>query len=542
MKHQFSMALMAVCMGAMMFSCSNDEPQLTNPYKPGDPAINPDKPDQPEESGKLDFGELYAFPGAEGHGRNTTGGRGGAVYHVTSLEDDGSEGTLRWAIEQKGARTIVFDVAGTIHLKSEMKTKYDDLTIAGQTSPGGICLADYGFTINSSNVIIRFLRFRPGVASGKEPDGLGGMDKQNIIVDHCSVSWSVDECLSVYGMQNSTVQWCLAYQALRHATHVKGNHGYGGNWGGHNASYHHNLIAHCESRVPRLGPRYTTLAIGEYVDIRNNVYYNWNGEGCYGGEAQNTNIVNNYYKPGPATDSKRANRIAKIGIYAQSYVAPDENGNPTKNKDYAPYLDKWGTFYITGNKVVGDDNTTNDNWTYGVYNQQKNGDAVDNMWIEETMVAIKKDAPVVSSAGVTTHSADDAYSKVLAYGGACNYRDAVDKLVLGDVENKKASCTASGNSSGYINSPEDVLEALPELNGDPYPKLEKDANIDVTDTDGDGIPDTWEKSHGLDPESKDDGNATTIDVHGKYTNLEMYMNSLVKDIMDACREGGIVVE
>ena len=198
---------------------------------------------------------------------------------MTSLEDDGSQGTLRWALKQNGPKTIVFDVAGTIRLKSELRTGKDNLTLAGQTSPGGICLADYGFSINSNNVIIRFLRFRPGEDSGKEPDGLGGSDKKDIMIDHCSVSWSVDECLSVYGMENSTVQWCIASEALRKATHVKGAHGYGGNWGGHKASYHHNLIAHCESRVPRLGPRPSTLALGECVDIRNNVFYNWAGNG-----------------------------------------------------------------------------------------------------------------------------------------------------------------------------------------------------------------------------------------------------------------------
>ena len=157
-----------------------------------------DIPEKQETGGRED--RVISFPGAEGHGRYTTGGRGGKVYHVTSLEDDGSQGTLRWALKQNGPKTIVFDVAGTIHLKSELRTGKDHLTIAGQTSPGGICLADYGFSINSNNVIIRFLRFRPGEASGKEPDGLGGCDKKDIMVDHCSVSWSVDECLSVYGM------------------------------------------------------------------------------------------------------------------------------------------------------------------------------------------------------------------------------------------------------------------------------------------------------------------------------------------------------
>ena len=283
---------------------------------------------------KLDYGQLLAFPGAEGHGRSTTGGRGGSVYHVTTLEDNPTnpqKGSFRWALTQKGARTIVFDVAGTIKLKAQLKTTNDNLTIAGQTSPGGICIADYDFVINSNNVIIRFMRFRPGNVN-LDSDGLGGMDKKNIIVDHCSISWCTDECLSVYGMENSTVQWCLAAQALRDTPSKDKPHGFGGNWGGHYASYHHNMIAHCESRVPRLGPRPTTLALTECGDIRNNVFYNWAGEGCYGGEDQHVNLVNNYYKPGPATDkasSKVQYRIAKIGIYTQEYVE--------KNPSFAPY-------------------------------------------------------------------------------------------------------------------------------------------------------------------------------------------------------------
>ena len=308
-----------------------------------------DIPEKQETGGRED--RVISFPGAEGHGRYTTGGRGGKVYHVTSLEDDGSQGTLRWALKQNGPKTIVFDVAGTIHLKSELRTGKDHLTIAGQTSPGGICLADYGFSINSNNVIIRFLRFRPGEASGKEPDGLGGCDKKDIMVDHCSVSWSVDECLSVYGMENSTVQWCIGSEALRKATHVKGAHGYGGNWGGHKASYHHNLIAHCESRVPRLGPRPSTLALGECVDIRNNVFYNWAGNGCYGGEDQHVNIVNNYYKPGPATpkDTPVGHRILK----------PEAGRSKLDHKVY-------GRVYADGNIMEGYPAITEDNWAGGI--------------------------------------------------------------------------------------------------------------------------------------------------------------------------------
>lgn len=470
--------------------------------------------------------KIIAFPGAEGYGRYTTGGRGGKVYHVTSLEDDGTQGTLRWALNQKGPRTIVFDVAGTIHLTSELKTGDDNLTIAGQTSPGGICLADYGFTIKSNNVIIRFLRFRPGEASGKEPDGLGGSDRKDIIVDHCSISWSVDECLSVYGMENSTVQWCIASEALRKATHVKGAHGYGGNWGGKNASYHHNLIAHCESRVPRLGPRPTTLALTECVDIRNNVFYNWAGNGCYGGEDQHVNIVNNYYKPGPAT--KQASklvqyRIAKIGIYPLAYVYVD--GEAKKNLAFRPYLQKWGTFYIDGNKVEGNSKVSADNWTDGVYAQQKNDGNVDYMWTEEIKKDIRLKEPLEYGI-VTTHTADKAYEQVLEYVGCCNYRDKVDQRIISDTRNGNATFTGEGNKPGFINSPMDTGQS-------PWPELKMAGVSAPIDSDGDGIPDEWEIKNGLDPDNIEDGNVKTIDPNGLYTNLEMYLNSLVHTIIEA---------
>lgn len=488
----------------------------------------------------MDPVEFAAFPGAEGHGKNTVGGRGGKVYHVTSLEDDGTEGTLRWALGQNGPKTIVFDVAGTIHLKSDLKTQKDYLTIAGQTSPGGICIADYQFWINSNDVIVRFLRFRPGDAGGAEPDGLGGMDKKNIIIDHCSVSWSVDECLSVYGMENSTVQWCLAGLALHNSTHGKGSHGYGGNWGGNKASYHHNMIAHCKSRVPRLGPRHTTQE-NEYVDIRNNVFYNWSGEGCYGGENQHVNIVNNFYKPGPATNSSGTSnrtryRIAKIGVRTTSYCQ-DKDGSWNAWK---PSLHKWGTFHIEGNKVDGNAEVTADNWTKGVYEQQDNNDKVDYLWTDDVKAAIKAAAPVLDANGVTTHAADGAYAQVLRYAGACNYRDAIDNLIVKDVQDGSASCSAASNSAGlgYINTPKDVLSALPELNGNPYPGLKADTSIDTTDTDGDGMPDDFEREFGLNPDDAADGNTRTLDPDMNYTNLEMYLHYLVRDIVNRQTEGG----
>ena len=272
-----------------------------------------------------------SFPGAEGYGRYTTGGRGGKVYHVTTLEDNDQPGSFRYAVNQSGPRTIVFDVSGTIFLKSDLPLRNGNVTIAGQTAPGdGICIADRPFSINANNVIIRFMRFRVGnrfVNAGGDDgaDGLGALDRSDIIVDHCSVSWSIDECLSFSGTKNTTVQWCIVSQSLKNAGHSKGAHGYGGNWGGSGSSYHHNLIAHHDSRTPRLGPRPTTQ-LDERMDMRNNVIYNFGGNGCYGGEGMNVNMVNNYYKPGAATKSgKYQTRIAGLGARTLSYCFDEKN-------------------------------------------------------------------------------------------------------------------------------------------------------------------------------------------------------------------------
>ncbi|MDP4276778.1 MAG: hypothetical protein Q8914_04000 [Bacteroidota bacterium] len=471
-----------------------------------------------------------AFPGAEGFGRYTTGGRGGAVYHITSTKDDGSEGTLRWALNEGGKRTIVFDVSGTIHLTSALPVKSGNVTIAGQTAPGdGICVADYPFTINASNVIIRFVRFRLGnrYVAYHEGDGLGGMDQQNIIVDHCSVSWSIDECCSVYGMKNLTVQWCIVSQSLRNAGHVKGAHGYGGNWGGSGASYHHNLVCHHDSRTPRLGPRPSTQT-DERMDMRNNVIYNWAGNGCYGGEGMHVNLVNNYYKPGPGTKQKSASiqyRIAGIGIRTTTYCQ--------NNPSFAPMLHVWGKFYVDGNYVNEHSDVTADNWTKGIYEQISNS-TTDNLFTQETKDTMKLSVPI-DYIYTTTHSAQKAYENVLKYAGASCSRDWVDTLMVYDTRYGKASHTGAGSGDvyGIIDSQDDnkpagadsTWNAWPTLNSQPAP----------ADKDQDGMPDVWETANGLNPADASDRNK--LDTAG-FTMLEVYMNSLVSNIMDAENEGG----
>lgn len=519
-----------------------------------------------------------AFPGAEGYGRITTGGRGGEVYHVTTLEDNNSPGSFRYACTRKGKRTIVFDVSGTIYLTSELKLQNGDVTIAGQTAPGdGICIADYPFTIAASNVIIRFVRFRLGnrQVANHEGDGLGGMDRERIIVDHCSVSWSIDECLSVYGSTDITVQWCIASHSLQNSGHSKGSHGYGGNWGGRRASYHHNLVANHTSRTPRLGPRPGTQE-EEQMDFRNNVIYNYGSNGCYGGEGMNVNMVNNYYKPGKTSNNKKS-RITGLGIRTLNYCfdkaktvknyndalgtkyntatvrringAADDGYNQltiggkmytidmaTSTIDHEgtkievvwngwyPMLHKWGTLYVDGNFNPLHPGVSADNWTTGIYSQIDAG-SNDNMWNDQIKQDIKLDTPI-EYLYTTTHTAEDAFDRVLAYAGTSHKRDAYDVIVTNDAREGAASFTATGiiDSQDQVKY-QDGTTGWPVLNSAEAP----------ADTDRDGMPDAWESANGLNPNDAKDGKALAAN---GFTNLENYMNSLVEHIITAQNEGG----
>lgn len=541
---------------------------------------------------ETDDTQLPAFPGAEGFGMYTTGGRGGDVYHVTNLDDKG-EGSFRWACEQKGARTIVFDVSGTIMLQSELKLRNGDVTIAGQTAPGdGICVSNFPFVISAPNVIIRYMRFRLGNEalktnkSAHEGDGLGGMDGRDIIIDHCSVSWSIDECLSVYGSRNFTVQWSISSHSLVNAGHSKGSHGYGGNWGGSGASYHHNLVANHGSRTPRFGPRPGTQK-DERMDFRNNVIYNWGGNGCYGGEGMNVNVVNNYYKPGPATPSgTKGYRISGLGIRTVDYCLDkstiadqyyfatgttissstisgsrdrttgqnmitikgkktpidmenntteiDVNGTPKTIKiswnSWKAMLHVWATLFIEGNVNPNYPDMTADNWKYGIYDQvDKSGN--DYTFNDDVYAGMQLKQPIAFPS-TTTHTAEVAYERVLDYVGASLHRDEYDAMVIKDAREGTSSINKKNSKTGLIDSQDDIVYAdghtgWPELVSEP-------ARVD---TDGDGMPDDYETANGLDPMNPEDGKAVAAN---GYTNLENYLNSLVAHITEAQNAGGNV--
>ena len=459
--------------------------------KSNNPTPDEETPEQVQE-------EAFAFPGAEGFGKNATGGRGGKVIYVTNLNDSG-EGSLRAAIEATGARYILFKVSGTITLKSNLKIQNGNVTIAGQTAPGdGICIRDYPVTVDADNIIIRYVRFRMGDTAKQEADALGGRFHKNIMIDHCSMSWSTDECVSFYANENTSVQWCFITESLRNSVHGKGAHGYGGIWGGKKASFHHNLLAHHDSRNPRLGEEAgKAFALTDLVDLRNNVIYNWGGNSCYGGEAMNVNIVNCYYKPGPVTT--KTSRIISI----------DKN----KNSGTEVY-DIWGKFYIDGNYIEGSTAATNDNWTYGVFNQFHGSYGTVS---EGDKTAMKLNTPHNINNNVTTHTALIAYEKVLDYGGASLKRDAVDLRIVSEVKNKSYTYEGSnGSTKGIIDTQADV-GGWPVLNSTEAPM----------DTSGDGMPDAWKKEKKLDPTKKQTNGK---DLSSGYDNVEVYINSLVSEI------------
>ena len=478
-----------------------------------------------------------AFPGAEGHGRYVTGGRGGTIVHVTNLNNSGT-GSFRAAVTGGANRIIVFDVAGVIPLSSDITFK-DNITILGQTAPyPGITLRYFTVRPGANNVI-RFIRFR----RGQERDTNDGADaswqrqKTGIIFDHCSFSWSIDEVASFYDNNNFTMQWCTLGESLNNAGHGKGAHGYGGIWGGKLASFHHNMICHVNNRSPRFcGARYDWTGYtgnklysqynwqnavqAENVDFRNCVVYNANG--CYGGPGGGQiNMVGNYYKSGPAATIDRITTV--------SY------GDSENSSDNDKYWGMTSRYYLEDNMIDGSNvswekmkydssvptlsgqyYTYDENHYYGADSYTKvNG---------KDGLPVKLDAPAPAGE-VTTHSAATAYEKITTYCGASLYRDEVDERYM----NELISGTAT--YSGSVTKKPGRIDLVSDCNGYTeanFPTGSREAGFD---SDNDGIPDAWETVNGLNPSDASDAKTYTLDAKGWYTNLEVYANSLVQDIM-----------
>jgi pectate lyase len=415
-------------------------------------------------------GALPAFPGAEGAGALTPGGRGGRVLLVTNLDDSGS-GSLRAAVESDGPRMVVFRVGGTIELKSDLKIRKPFLTVAGQSAPGdGICLKHYAVTVNTHDVVLRHLRFRPGDVRQKEMDALSISGGSGIIVDHCSASWSIDETLSVNGdVREVTVQWCLIAESLRQSFHKKGRHGYGSLICASNGpvTFHHNVYAHHDSRNPRPGGKGD--APGVLLDFRNNVIYDWGFRAGYTAETgARINYVGNYLKPGPSTKSSVRREAFQVG------------GPRTK-------------LYLAGNLLEG--------FAEGGRDNRLLVTPGGGLTAEGLAACLAKEP--FATAPVTTDSAAEARPRLLADVGATRpRRDAVDERIVDAIRHEQGR----------------IIDSQAQVGG--WPVLKSAAP--VNDRDLDGMDDEWETAHGLDPRDPADA-AADRDGDG-YTNLEEWLN------------------
>ncbi|MEO7311946.1 MAG: T9SS type A sorting domain-containing protein [Chitinophagaceae bacterium] len=473
----------------------------------------------------ISHAQQIAFPGAEGAGKFTSGGRGTPamltkVFEVTSLDDVNTPGTLRYACAQSIAtypfRTIVFRVSGTIHLGVKLSIP-KNTTVAGQTAPGdGICVADFPTVINGDNVIVRYMRFRMGdknqlkttpsgcgvpVApftpacmpldgSGGD-DALGDLGHKNLIIDHCSVSWSNDEALTMYRGDSLTLQWNLISEPLNYSFHFETGdtdfemHGYGGIWGALHGSFHHNLIANCRNRTPRFAGN-STYAPGaiESADFRNNVLYNWGINNIYGGDGGQYNIVNNYYKFGPLTSSGVKSRV--VGV------------DSTAAFGYAKY-------YLSGNYVDGSPANTANNWSGAGMNTGNLADTVKS----------KSNTPFLSGyLPLTTDDPAAAYDTVLkAVGCVIPTRDTLDIRIIGNVIARTGKFIDVQGDHPHGTPYAQTVNAWPTLVSAAAP----------IDSDHDGMPDTWETNNGLNPNNPADRGLVA---GNGYTNLENYLNSI----------------
>lgn len=507
--------------------------------------------------------QLTAFPGAEGYGKFTTGGRGGVVYHVTRLDDctDANlvEGTLRWALRtgDDTPRTIVFDTCGTIVLTSKLKLEHPNVTLAGQSAPGGgICVAGACIYVCKPNVIIRYLRFRPGDIMQGKFQSLDVENTRNVIIDHCSLTWAVEECLTMYDCDSTTVQWTIIGEGFYSAGHAKGSRSYATQWGGEHATMHHCLITNCHNRTPRFnGVRseahldqgkhdHDAMVDNEFV---NNVIFNWGKpNSVYGGENDTTinkdafgqpigydhiYMINNYFRPGPATQA--------IDISTRYFV------QGSKQKDY-------GRWYLSGNKfeigskwrpatssawrdenlqIVNDSNMAGylEGRSYRGFNLD--GVAIPKQETIDRYVLAEQYA----SSELQIESADEAFLSVTQQAGASLPRyDEEDTRLLAEVAGEVDPCYVGATQPkwlGIIDSQKDItfqtVDSVPGKGGNyAYPSLACHPGDTLpTDTDRDGMPDYWELAHGLDPNSAADGVLCTLSsLNAGYTNLEYYLN------------------
>lgn len=456
--------------------------------------------------------QVPAFPGAEGYGKYSTGGRGTVaspttVYEVTNLNDDNAPGSLRYALTNGGntlSRTVVFRVAGTIRLTSQLTIR-SNTTIAGQTAPGGgICIADYPVVISGDNVIIRYVRFRMGdrhqnlglVDGSGNGDVLSNLGNKKIIIDHCSISWSSDEALTIYRGDSITLQWNIVSEPLNYSYHYESpgpdyqEHGYGGIWGSRNGSFHHNLIMHVKGRAPRFaGNSSYPTGVVERGDFRNNVIYNWIDYSTNGGEGGNYNLVNNYYKYGPSTGTSNTSGVPKRGMIM----------NPSKSTEF-----NYPQIFLDGNHVDGYPDITANNWK---------GMAMAGGTLADTVLS-KATTPFAMES-MPGETAVEAYQRVLALAGAIlPERDTLDQRLVNDVANRTGRVIDVQGGFSHGTPFANTVNAWPALASGTAP----------ADTDHDGMPDTWEQANGLNPNDPSDRGLLA---GNGYTNLENYLNGIV---------------
>jgi len=492
-----------------------------------------------------------AFPTADGYGKYVTGGRGGKVYYVTRNDDCADDelvpGTLRWALRSgtDEPRTVLFNTTGTIYLTSKLKMNHPNVSILGQSAPGGgVCLAGYPLNITQDNVIVRYLRFR----AGDEPnESLTGLDLENcrqVIIDHCSMTWSMEECLTAYDTDYTTIQWCIIGEGLYNSKNAKGARSYATQWGGEHSTMHHSLITNSHSRSPRFnGVRYQDDPQGHDLHVEsefaNNVVFNWSGyNSIYGGENASTEadaynrvyMMNNYYRPGPATKKNTGSRryfmsgTGGNGELGEWYLSGNKFETASK---WAPSSTIWSDTEL--------EKVNADNYYGFVGNNASRGV---NFWSLSPSQAIYdnnllKSKPDVLS-GLVYETADIAYEQVTTKAGASLPRyDEVDQRLLDEAAGRRdpqyAGATLS-DEPGIIDSPSDItlIEHDPQFSNYPFLGLRSGEKY-IIDSDCDGLPDSYETEKGLDPSNADD--ASQLTANG-YTHLENYLNGIADGTVD----------